>query len=432
MKIIDKKQELETTVYTVKIDDKIWKDSQAKAKKDILANIEIPGFRKGHVPENKANISEGEVLSRAVNVAVDKELEAFWVEFDKKPDEKINQSSLSLDLDKFSASELVIKLNFENYPTVTIDGYDKIKLDYKKPEVTDKEIDYEINQLTKRDYMLSESKEPIKNGNMVKFDFKGFVNDKPFEGGEASNFDLEVGSGSFIPGFEEQMVGLKKGDKKSIEVSFPKDYHVADLAGKKARFDLDIKEISNITRPVLDEAYLAKLNMPNVKTIKDLRKFYHDYLFEMKNQYANQKPKEQIREFLTEHAKLSFIPKNFVERQLADLRKRTEEDAKRASKEFEKYIKEDLKFKDIKSYEADMKLQIEKNIKYSLAVNQLVKKLGIEVTPEDIENEIKKVAAMYGMPADKLMQDQGMKERMAVYLTEAKLFDKIIALNLKK
>ncbi|MCF0227475.1 MAG: FKBP-type peptidyl-prolyl cis-trans isomerase, partial [Malacoplasma sp.] len=211
MKIIDKKQELETTVYTVKIDDKIWKDSQAKAKKDILANIEIPGFRKGHVPENKANISEGEVLSRAVNVAVDKELEAFWVEFDKKPDEKINQSSLSLDLDKFSASELVIKLNFENYPTVTIDGYDKIKLDYKKPEVTDKEIDYEINQLTKRDYMLSESKEPIKNGNMVKFDFKGFVNDKPFEGGEASNFDLEVGSGSFIPGFEEQMVGLKKG-----------------------------------------------------------------------------------------------------------------------------------------------------------------------------------------------------------------------------
>ena len=432
MKDINKKQDLQSTVYTIKVDNKIWKEAQAKAKKDLLANVEIPGFRKGHVPEDKANITERDIMAKAVNTVVDKVIGEFWTEFDKKPDEKINQSSLALDLEKFSPQELVIKLNFENYPQVEIKGYDKIKLDYKKPEVTDKEIEYEINQLIKRDYMLSESKDPIKKGDMVKFDFKGFINDKPFEGGEAQDFNLEIGSGSFIPGFEEQMIGLKKGEKKSIEVPFPKDYHVKDLAGKKARFDLNIKEISKITRPVLDEAYLKKLNMPNVKTVKDLKKFYHDYIFEMKNQYANQKPKEQIRTFLAEHAKLNFIPEKFVERQIAEVRTRHEEDAKRLNKDFEKYVKEDLKFKDLKAYETEMKKQIENNIKYSLAVTHLIKHFKIDVTPAEVQAEIKKVAAMYGMPADKMIDDPGMKERMIVYLTESKLFDKIIALNIKK
>ncbi|MCF0126489.1 MAG: trigger factor, partial [Clostridia bacterium] len=283
-----------------------------------------------------------------------------------------------------------------------------------------------------RDYMLSESKDPIKNGDMVKFDFKGFVDDKPFAGGEAQDFNLEIGSGSFIPGFEEQMIGLKKGDKRSIEVTFPKDYHANDLAGKKARFDLDIKEVSNITRPVLDEAYLKKLNMPNVKTLDDLKKFYRNYIYEMKNQYANQKPKEQIREYLTDHAKLNFIPNTFVERQLGEIRAKHEEQAKQAKKDFEKYVQEDLKLKDIKVYEKEMKEQIEKNIKYSLAVSFLIKKLNIDITPAEVETEIKKVAAMYGMPADEMLKDQGMKERMAIYLTETKLFDKIIELNLKK
>ena len=432
MKIIDKKQELETTSYTIKVDDKVWKEAQAKAKKELLANATVPGFRKGHVPEEKAKLTEYDILSKAVNIAVDKELDAFWTEFDKKPDEKINQSSLTLDLDKFTLEELIIKLSFENYPTVEIKGYDKIKLDYKKPEVTDKEIDYEISQLIKRDYMLSESKDPIKNGDMVKFDFKGFIDDKPVEGGEAQDFNLEIGSGSFIPGFEEQMIGLKKGDKKSIEVPFPKDYHVKELAGKKARFDLNIKEIIKITRPVLDEAYLKKLNMPNVKTVEDLKKFYRDYIYEMKNQYANQKPKEQIRTFLAENAKLNFIPQKFVERQLADIRTRHEEEAKNLKKDFEKYVKEDLKFKDLKAYEAEMKKQIENNIKYSLAVSHLIKQFKIDVTPAEVQEEIKKVAAMYGMPADKMVDDIGMKERMMVYLTESKLFDKLIELNLKK
>ena len=249
----------------------------------MLANLSVPGFRKGHVPEEKANISEYEILSKAINPVVEKTIEQFWIEFDKKPDDHINQASLKLDIDKFVPEELVIKLRFENYPKVESKGYDHIKLNYKKPEVSEKEIDYEIKNLIKRDYMLSASNDPIANDNMVKFDFKGFIDGKPFEGGEAQDYDLEVGSNSFIPGFEEQMIGLKKGDKKSIEVTFPKDYHVETLAGKKARFDLNIKEVNKITRPVLDEAYIKKLNMPNVKTEKDLRKFYKDYIFNMKN-----------------------------------------------------------------------------------------------------------------------------------------------------
>jgi trigger factor len=212
------------------------------------------------------------------------------------PDQLI-EDAVSIDLAKIDPKNLEIVYIFEKFPEVTLGDYKKIKIHYTEPKVEDKEVQQEIERYTKKDIMLiPKESNDIAMGDMVNFDFKGFVDDKAFAGGEAQGHELEIGSGSFIPGFEEKMIGLKKGDKKTIEVTFPKDYHAKDLANKKAKFELVINDIKTIQKPKLDEAYIARFAIPNVKTEHEFREYVSKQLLDYKKYTSRQEPVRQISE----------------------------------------------------------------------------------------------------------------------------------------
>jgi trigger factor len=234
----------------------------------------------------KKQISQEEIMNRALKKAIDQNYQLLLTskEFDGN---EVVEDAVNIDLAKIDRKNLEIIFIFERLPEVTIGNYKTIKLTHSHSNIEDREIENEISRYTKRDTMLIPKESGnIAQGDMVNFDFKGFIDDQPFTGGEAKGHELEIGSGNFIPGFEEQLVGLQKGEKKTIQVTFPKDYHAKDLANKKASFELVNNDIKTIQKPKLDEAYIARFAIDGVKNEEQFKKYIGKQLKDHK-EYTN-------------------------------------------------------------------------------------------------------------------------------------------------
>lgn len=435
MKIIDKQVANNQTTYIVEADQQTWIKAQKKEKNKLVANLSLPGFRKGKVPSDLVDkhISKFQVINEATNSIINDILKDFWKAFDQNKDTNIIENSMRIDFDKVDENNLVIKLIFANMPTVTINGLDQIKLDYTKPTASDKEIDFELNNLISQDALLTPKADGvIANGNMVKFDFKGYLDNQPFAGGEAQDFDLEIGSGRFIPGFEEQMIGMKKGESKKIKVTFPKDYHAENLAGKETEFAIAIKEVNELQKPTLDEKYLAKFNFKDVKNEQDLRNHLAKQIIRIKNYSAKQSAIQTINEYLTKNAKLSYLPDYFLNTEKEQMKNDIVNRAKAAKMSFNDYITKELKYADEKAFEAQLIKDVTKRITLMLTITHLVKEFKIQVSDEDIENELRTMSANYGMKLDDIKNNSELIRNISMYLINERLYDKLIELNTKK
>ncbi len=431
MKIINQEKKPKLTIYEVQVDQELWTKTQKKIRDQLIKNVEIPGFRKGHVPENKLKeyVTDYDVLPKASNEVIPTTLNEFWTEFDKSPNMDVIQPSLSIAVKTIKNDELIFNFSFDNKPEVKLPDYKNIKIDYVKPTVSEEEINAEINQFIKNDYMLKPKNGVIEIGDMVKFDFKGFVDKKPFTGGEAKDYELEIGSNQFIPGFESAMVGLRKGDEKTITVTFPKDYFEKSLANKPADFEIKINEINTIIKPKLDESYLAKFKLPGVKTEKDLKEYFKENIIRMKNYGAKQEPINIIRKFLIDNSKISFIPENYLAQQVSDTKANIENEAKKANKSLEKYVVEDLHYPSFKEYDKLVADNVLKSINYSLIIAQLINTLNIIVTEKELDKELDNLSKMYHFPVEQLKKDVNTVERIRSFVIEEKLYDKLIELN---
>jgi trigger factor len=163
---------------------------------------------------------------------------------------------------------------FESMPTVKLADYKKFDLKLESTEVTQEEVEHEFNRMIKKDTMLIPKENgTVQNGDSLNIDFVGYKDGVAFPGGSAKNQELEIGSNSFIPGFEESLIGMKIGETKSISLSFPKDYHAEDLAGQEVKFDVTVNSISSVEKPEFNEEYLSKFKLDNVKTEQDLKNY---------------------------------------------------------------------------------------------------------------------------------------------------------------
>jgi trigger factor len=296
MKILQKDIKSNKVKYKILSSEKIWTDQQEIVRKSLAKKIKVPGFRVGHVPVDIARkqISEYEVINGALKKAVDKNYDDLVNDKDFDSDQVI-EDSVSIELGKVDAQNLEVTFIFDKFPEVTIEDYKKIKINYVQPEIKKSEIEHQINRYLAKDTMLiPKNADVISEGDMVNFDFKGFVDDKPFDGGESKGYELKIGSNSFIPGFEKQMIGLKKGEKKTIDIIFPNDYHTENLRGKKAKFELNINDIKTIKQPVLDEAYISKFAIHNVKNEAQFKKYITNQLMEQKEYFEKQKAIKKI------------------------------------------------------------------------------------------------------------------------------------------
>jgi trigger factor len=297
MKIVKKEIVNHEVKYIVEANQESWKKSQDNSYKILSKQLKIPGFRAGRVPLDvaKKQISSSEVMNHALKKVIDENYRLLLDSKDFIRDELIEEG-VSVDIAKIDEATLQIVYIFEKVPEVTIDqDYRKIKIECVEPAIQQSDIENEINRYTKKDTMLIPKENGIiAHGDMVNFDFKGFLDDKPFPGGEAKGYELEIGSNTFIPGFEEQMINLKKDDKKTIDITFPKDYQAKDLAGKKTKFELVINDVKTIQRPKMDETYIAKFGIPNIKTVAEFKKYVGDQLLDHKKYIAKQEAVKEI------------------------------------------------------------------------------------------------------------------------------------------
>ncbi len=429
MKIISNQSKNNKTEIVVKADDEKWADQQGKAYKTLASNLNIQGFRKGHVPAEvaKSKISEQEVLSRALKPMID-ELYHELTSSKEIDSKKIIIDALNIDVKELKKNDLQICFIFENYPEVTVPEISSLKTKYTNPVVEDKEIEFEINRMTKNDWMLADKdSQIIAKGDMANIDFEGFLDDKPFPGGTAKAFDLEIGSGSFIPGFEDQLLGLKKGDKKDIFVTFPEDYHEKSLAGKKTKFAITVNNIKQITKPNIDNEYAKKFNLPNVNTLEDLRKHIREQILEMKKLQARDAVVPLISQELIEMTKISYIPESLLKdeknRIISDVKNR----AQQANVDYLKYIDTQLGHKSEADFLKNVDETARKNLVLVLAIEKLIEIMKIEVSEKDLNEYFEKLARYYGTPAEQLKQTFATRlEGLKVFLTQQKLFDEII------
>ncbi|MCQ2753300.1 MAG: trigger factor [Bacilli bacterium] len=417
-KIADSKYEV-----TCEVDEKDWVEAQKKAHNKAYAQVQVKGFRKGHVPEDIArkHVNEGEILNEAINLVLP-------TAFTKAMEENKLEPFLrpQVNVDKFSTSELTLKFTVVVAPQVVLGQYKGLKVEKKKVEVTDQEIDNSIKGILDNNAELVLKNDAAKKGDVVILDFEGFVNDKPFDGGKASNYELTLGSGQFIPGFEDQLIGVKANDKKDVNVTFPENY-VEELKGKKAVFKCVIHEVKEKKVPALNDETVKGLDMKGVTTVAELKAKQKEQLTKQKEMQADESYYNTLVDKITASSKIN-VAQEVVDEEAKgmkeNMRKRVEENGMK----WEQYLqitgqKEDEMAK-------KMKEQAEKNIRVMLTLNEIMKVEKITVDKNDIDAEYKHIADMYKMDVKKVEEILSKDLNNLVYqIKSRKLHDCLVALN---
>lgn len=334
MKILSTKREKNSTVFEIELDSKTWKESFAKEKKNIASNISIQGFRKGHVPANiiEERVSPDQVayqtLERMQNTIVNDLVKDKDFEKQDCLDVVNNLQIVKINGDKAPT----LKVYFDNVPKST--GFDKDDVKnitispFKPKDIPQAFIDQQIKTILRQDTMVYPKKEQVvAKGNMAVIDFVGFKDGKEFAGGKAQNYELEIGSKSFIDNFEDQLIGLKKGDKKEVKVSFPKDYHVKDLAGAPVKFDVTIKEVKEIEYPEITKEYLAKFKI-DAHDRKSLEAYIKNLMKLEEQQQYNDASFKIIQEEIVKKAKLDYYPNSLMDMHKRQVMSNYEQEAK--------------------------------------------------------------------------------------------------------
>ena len=433
MKITDIKKENNKVIFTIQPDSKNWVDELSKTKKRLAKNIAIPGFRKGHAPQKV--IDQSITINQVISSTLDKfinEIANKFIKEEAHKHEDIIVGSLKVDLKTVNDSNITLSFIFEKQPTIELNGYDKIDFDYQEPTASEKEITAELKNAIKNDLMLSAKEDDtIAKGDMIKFDFEGFIDGKPIEGGEAKDYQLEIGSGQFISGFEEQMVGLKKGAKKTIEVVFPKDYPAEEYRNKKANFNLLIKDISKITYPKLDKAYLSKFNLQNVETEEQFKNYFKNEIIKVKKSMKFQELMKTVNDFVMKNIKYDYLPNYYID---AEVDARKQNYIQQAKNQFNKKLEDaivDLGFKSMDDFNKKIHQQAIDAIKFNIGMNKLIKQLDVKVTQQDIEKEIIDSSKKLNVDVNELLKNQSILNSIGQYLLNNRIVTKLLELNKK-
>jgi trigger factor len=377
-------------------------------------------------------IPQSEIYSRSINKAVTETLKQLngSKEFEEL---EIIEDSPKVDIPKINEKELVIDFTYESNPEIKIGDLKQIKILAAKEKITKEIVDAEFDKLIKRYVMLVPKEDAtIEKGDVVTFDFKGYDGDVAFPGGEAKDYELEIGSGNFIPGFEEQMIGFKSGDKKSIEVSFPDTYHEKSLAGKPVKFELDIHDVKTKKMPIMDEEFISKFGVPEVKTEEQLRGHIEKQLNERNEYNYKQNAVREISEQIVKLTKISHLPNVLIQEEKKKLDKDTENKASQRKISKDEYIKKFLGYQTKEAYESAVLAGSETNVTLALAISQLIDDYKIEVSNEEIEAQIEKLSKVYGMSVEELKNKlNGNTDQIYIIIQQEKLFEKLID-NLSK
>jgi len=384
----------------VKVEGETWKDAQEKAFKKLAKEVEIKGFRKGAVPEKMARkaISTQSILMEAMDVVAAKALSEaveennLWI---------IAQPELtSIDAISEEAVELTFTLTVK--PEVTLGDYKGLEVEKMTTLVTDDEVEAELKRLQQTHAELVVKEEgTVENGDTAVIDFEGFKDGVAFDGGKGENYPLEIGSGSFIPGFEEQLIGMAAEETKDITVTFPENYGSEELAGKEAVFTVTVHEIKTKTLPEINDELIEDAEIEGVTTVDAYKAYVIDNITKSKEENAERVFENDLLTKLVDNATLD-VPAVMIDEEVSSM---TNDFAQRLASQgfpFEQYLA--MTGMDEDGLKEQMRPEAEMKVKVRLVLDKVAEVEGITVDEAEIEAEIAKVAEMYGLEVEKVKE----------------------------
>lgn len=362
-----------------------------KAVKKIADQVNIPGFRKGKAPRAIIEMHYGKeaVKQEAFEIVANK---AYSEALDQEKlipvsDPKVEESVFEEGKDM----ELTIKVTLK--PEPELGEYKGLHVDKKEVEITDEQVDAQIKDMMGRDakMVVAEEGAVIEKGDFAIIDFAGTVDGEPFSGGEGKGYPLEVGSNSFIPGFEDQLVGLSKGDSTDVEVTFPEEYFVKDLAGKEAVFKVNIQDVKRKELPELNDEYVA--SKTDFKTVEELRANYKERMQKAAEANAKAEYEHELIDLAVANAKFS-VPEIMIEdkiSQMVDEMKMSLESRKMSLDMYMQYTGLDMA-----KIRENQRPVAEENVKTDLVLDTIAKAEDIQVDMADVDAEIAAISAQHG------------------------------------
>lgn len=359
--------------------------------------ITIPGFRKGKAPRAFVEKYYGEQVfyEDAINLVYPSALESAVEEAGLK----LVEDQIAFDLlESGKGKDLVFKVGVTTYPEVSIEGYKGIEITRKPVEVTEEDVDAELTKVQDRNSrMVTVEDRAAENGDTVEIDFEGFVDGVAFEGGKAENFNLTLGSGQFIPGFEDQVVGHNTGDEFDVNVTFPEEYHAEELKGKPAVFKIKLHEIKAKELPDIDDDFIKDIS--EFDTVEAYRADVKEKLTVSRQKQADDDADNQLIDALIEKLQ-GEIPDAMYQKRINDDINEFAYRLRSQGLDLKTYLQ--YTGMDEQGIRDSFKPQAERQVKIRLALEKIVELENIVPTGEEIEAEYAKMANVYQMEVDKI------------------------------
>lgn len=401
------KQEGNTGILTIEVPAEEVNAGLDKAFKKVVKEINVPGFRKGKMPRQMFEKRFGveslyqDALDFILPDAYANAVEEAGINPVDRPE--IDIETIEKDQPLVFTAKVIVK------PEVKLGEYKGLEASKPDTEVSDEDIE---NQLKEQQERLAEltvkEDEAIVEGDTAVIDFEGFVDGEAFEGGQGSDYSLEIGSNSFIPGFEEQLVGVKSGEEKEVEVTFPEEYHAAELAGKAATFKVKVNEVKGKELPELNDE-LAKEIDPEVESLEALRTKMKESLIAEKKSAADATLRDELVQKAAENATID-IPHAMIHSEMDRMMSDFEQRLTQQGMNLELYFQ--FSGQDEAALREQMHGDAETRVRVSLTLEAIAEAENMQVTSEDIDKELEKMAGQFNMDIEQIKTALGGTEML--------------------
>ncbi|PTX59354.1 trigger factor [Melghirimyces profundicolus] len=404
MKANWEKTENNRGVLTVEVDEKQFSDALDRAFRKVVKKVNVPGFRKGKVPrpifEKRFGVEA--LYQDAVEILVP---EAYQAAVEETEIEPVDQPEIDIEqLEK--GKPFIFKATVTVKPEVKLGEYKGLEVPEKDFSVKEEDVEAELKKMQERQGELVAVEEgQVEEKDRVIIDFEGFVDGEAFEGGKAEKYTLEVGSGQFIPGFEEQLIGMKPGEEKEVKVTFPEDYHAEELAGKEAVFKVKLHEIKRMQLPELDDEFAQDVS--EFDTLDELKADIENKLKEQKRQEEENYKRNTLVEKAAENAEID-LPEVMIEQEIDHMLRHFEQQLQMQGISLDQYSQ--FTGQDKSAIRDQFKEDAEKKVRANLVLEAIASEENVEVADEEVEEELKKLAEQMGREKEeirKLLQAQG-------------------------